>query len=51
LQDHGITVAEIQRNLPSSMLFEHAIRYEKDASIAQNGALVAIFRRHDRAFT
>jgi phosphoenolpyruvate carboxykinase (ATP) len=29
LQDHGITVAEIQRNLPSSMLYEHAIRYER----------------------
>jgi ATP-dependent phosphoenolpyruvate carboxykinase len=41
LQDHGITVAEIHRNLPPSVLYEHAIRYEKDASIAQNGALVA----------
>jgi len=28
-------------NLPPSALYEHAIRYEKDASIAENGALVA----------
>jgi phosphoenolpyruvate carboxykinase (ATP) len=41
LQDCGITVAEIHRNLPPSVLYEHAIRYEKDASIAENGALVA----------
>src|SRR5215472_14772748 len=41
LQDHGVTVAEIHRNLPPSALYEHAIRYEKDASIAENGALVA----------
>ena len=41
LKDHGVTVAEIHRNLPPSALYEHAIRYEKDASIAENGALVA----------
>jgi phosphoenolpyruvate carboxykinase (ATP) len=41
LEDHGIAVAEIHRNLPPSALYEHAIRYEKDASIAENGALVA----------
>jgi phosphoenolpyruvate carboxykinase (ATP) len=41
LKDHGITVAEIHRNLPPSELYEHAIRYEKDASIAEKGALVA----------
>src|SRR6516164_8376356 len=41
LQDYGITVAEIHHNLPPSHLYEHAIRYEKDASIAENGALVA----------
>jgi ATP-dependent phosphoenolpyruvate carboxykinase len=28
-------------NLPPSALYEHAIRYEKNASIAENGALVA----------
>src|ERR1700758_3456968 len=41
LKDHGITVAEIHRNPPPSELYEHAIRYEKDASIAEKGALVA----------
>src|SRR6516164_6273466 len=41
LKDHGITVTEIHRNLAPSALYEHAIRYEKDASIAENGALVA----------
>src|SRR5437588_5412669 len=41
LQDYDITVAEVHRNLPPSRLYEHAIRYEKDASIAENGALVA----------
>src|SRR6516164_4216183 len=41
LQEHGIGVREIHRNLPPSLLYEHAIRYEKDASIAENGALVA----------
>ena len=41
LKDHGITVAEIHHNLPPSELYEHAIRYEKDASIAEKGGLVA----------
>jgi phosphoenolpyruvate carboxykinase (ATP) len=41
LKDHELTVAEVHRNLPPSALYEHAIRYEKDASIAENGALVA----------
>jgi phosphoenolpyruvate carboxykinase (ATP) len=41
LRDYDITVAEIHRNLPPSQLYEHAIRHEKDASIAESGALVA----------
>ena len=41
LTGHGLTVAEVHRNLPPSSLYEHAIRFEKDASIADNGALVA----------
>jgi phosphoenolpyruvate carboxykinase (ATP) len=41
LKQQGLTVAEIHRNLPASALYEHAIRFEKDASIAENGALVA----------
>lgn len=41
LTEHGLEVVEIHRNLPPSSLYEHAIRFEKDASIAENGALVA----------
>src|SRR5215471_5654796 len=41
LEQHQIVVTEVHRNLPPSSLYEHAIRYEKDASIAENGALVA----------
>jgi len=41
LKEHGITVNQLHRNLPPSELYEHAIRYDKDASIAENGALVA----------
>jgi phosphoenolpyruvate carboxykinase (ATP) len=41
LEEHQLTVAEVHRNLPASSLYEHAIRHEKDASIAENGALVA----------
>ena len=37
----GLTVSEIHHNLAPSALYEHAIRYEKDASIAENGAFVA----------
>jgi phosphoenolpyruvate carboxykinase (ATP) len=41
LEQHGLSVADVHRNLPPSALYEHAIRFEKDASIAENGALVA----------
>ena len=41
LGTHGLTVREVNRNLSPSALYEHAIRFEKDASIAENGALVA----------
>jgi phosphoenolpyruvate carboxykinase (ATP) len=41
LTKHGLTVTEVHHNLPPSALYEHAIRFEKDASIAENGALVA----------
>src|SRR4026208_958979 len=41
LEQHQLTVAEVHRNLAPSALYEHAIRYEKDATIAENGALVA----------
>ena len=41
LKDQAVSVAEVHRNLPVGALYEHAIRYEGDASIADNGALVA----------
>jgi len=41
LREHDITVSEIHRNLPPSALYEHAMRYDKGAGIAENGALVA----------
>jgi len=41
LTAHGLTLSEVHRNLPPSSLYEHAIRFEKGASIAENGALVA----------
>src|SRR5882757_1204676 len=41
LSVHGLTVTEVHHNLAPSALYEHAIRFEKDASIAENGALVA----------
>jgi phosphoenolpyruvate carboxykinase (ATP) len=41
LQEQGITVAEIHRSLPLGALYEHAVRYEKSASIVDNGALAA----------
>ena len=41
LDAHQLTVSDVLHNTPASLLYEHAIRYEKDASIADNGALVA----------
>ena len=41
LKDQHIEVSNVYHNLPPSSLYEHAIRFEKDASIAENGALVA----------
>jgi phosphoenolpyruvate carboxykinase (ATP) len=41
LRQHKLTVKEIHRNLPASVLYEHAIRYDSEATIAENGALVA----------
>ena len=41
LKKHGLNVEDVHHNLPASSLYEHAIRYEKDARIAENGALVA----------
>jgi phosphoenolpyruvate carboxykinase (ATP) len=41
LKEHELTVEQVHRNLAPSALYEHAILYEKDAHIAENGSLVA----------
>ena len=41
LSKHELTASEIGGNLPPSVLYEHAIRFDKEATIAANGALVA----------
>ena len=41
LKDHELAVTQVHRNLPPSVLYEHAIRFEKESGIAENGALVA----------
>jgi len=41
LSQYQLTVPEIHRNLPPSVLYEHAIRFDEGATIAENGALVA----------
>jgi phosphoenolpyruvate carboxykinase (ATP) len=51
LRDHELRVAELHHNLPPSRLYEHAIRYEKDASIAENGAPVAYSTERQATFS
>ena len=41
LDHERLTTLKVYRNLPPGSLYEHAIRYDKDTSIAANGALVA----------
>ncbi len=41
LRAHEITVASVGRNLPAARLYEDAIRFDRDASLAETGALVA----------
>ena len=41
LNEYGLTVGQVHHNLSCGALYEHAIRYEKESSIADNGALVA----------
>jgi phosphoenolpyruvate carboxykinase (ATP) len=41
LTDYQLDVAEVHHNLQPSSLYEHAIRFDKDAHVAGNGALVA----------
>ena len=51
LTSHGLTVTEVHHNLSPSALYEHAIRFEKDASIAENGALVGLLGRENWTLT
>ncbi len=41
IAEDGTLGKEVHRNIPPSVLYEHAIRYDKETSIAENGALVA----------
>jgi phosphoenolpyruvate carboxykinase (ATP) len=41
LEEHGIAVTDVRRNLPPSQLYEEAIRYDPATRIADSGALVA----------
>jgi phosphoenolpyruvate carboxykinase (ATP) len=41
LSRQELTVAKIHRNPRPSVLYEHAICYDNEATIAENGALVA----------
>jgi phosphoenolpyruvate carboxykinase (ATP) len=41
LDHERLTALKVYRNLPPGSLYEHAIRFDKDTSIAANGALVA----------
>ena len=50
LSQHELSGKEIHRNLPASVLYEHAIRYEKEATIAENGAC-RVLGREDWPFT
>ena len=41
LLDQGITVEDIQRNLPPARLYQQAIRTDRDTVISDSGALIA----------
>ena len=41
LSEYGLTVREVHHNLSCGALYEHAIHFDKDSSVADNGALVA----------
>jgi len=42
LDEYGITVGEIHRNLPPAVLYEHALRYDRGSAITASGALLAM---------
>jgi phosphoenolpyruvate carboxykinase (ATP) len=41
LSEYGLTVKDVHHNLSCGALYEHAIHFDKDSSVADNGALVA----------
>jgi phosphoenolpyruvate carboxykinase (ATP) len=41
LSQYGITVGDVQRNLTPAILYQEALRKEKDSVIASSGALIA----------
>ena len=41
LSEYGLNVKEVHHNLSCGALYEHAIHFDKESSIADNGALVA----------
>jgi phosphoenolpyruvate carboxykinase (ATP) len=41
LSEYGLTVKEVHHNLSCGALYEHAIHFDKECSVADNGALVA----------
>ncbi len=41
LSAHGVTVADVRRNLVPARLYEEAVRFDASTRIADNGALVA----------
>jgi phosphoenolpyruvate carboxykinase (ATP) len=41
LSEYGLTVREVHHNLSCGALYEHAIHFDKESSVADNGALVA----------
>jgi len=41
LSEHGITVEDVQRNLPPAKLYAEAIRDDSDCALADSGALIA----------
>ncbi|MBV8214633.1 MAG: phosphoenolpyruvate carboxykinase (ATP) [Verrucomicrobia bacterium] len=41
LSEYGLTAREVHHNLSCGALYEHAIHFDKESSVADNGALVA----------
>ena len=42
LEQYGIGVEEIHRNLPAAVLYEHALEWDRGSAISASGALIAM---------